>query len=335
MVVCRHDPIWPQPGDTVRINMAVIERPEIDGPSPWFPVNRTEIWFNDPTMPVEVVYFYGTSSASFESEVLEAGSFTYGCRAVSSGNSIFSGWRGVAVGSPPGVGPIPIAHTGPTTHRLDLVFVADEDSYDDPMDPDFLEDVQDIVEQSMYGFGYYNRFQHLFNFWISRNTGGADRENPPDQDPIKTIIKPVDWEQNYAFANAAAVLHEDNFRDFAKGRFFTTWTGLTDSNRFRVLRHELGHSMFGLSDEYCCNTTHFESSVLPNVFKELEDCEADAPDLGRPPEDCRSMTSEVNNKTHYTSEPEQPDLMRNNTIPRQADIRKIEWKFDRCWDGKC
>jgi len=337
MLLCTHTPIWPQPGETVTISMSVVQRPEDDSPLVWFPVGRTEIWFNDPSEPVDVNDYFGTSSNIYDSEILEAGSFTYGCRARVGESSVFSGWRTVSVGDNGEDRPIPVVYTGPMGESLDLVFIADEDSYDSASDPDFLDDVRRVINTSFYTYGYYNRYQHMFNFWISKNMGGADRITPPGGETMKIITKPASWDRFYSFYDAAVVLHEDEFRDFAKkNRMFTVWSDFdADGGNLRVPRHEAGHSLFGLSDEYCCNTTHFESEFFPNVYNSIEFCEADAPNLGRDPEDCRSMTSDIDDETAYTSEPEQPDLMRNNRQPREADKRKIDWKFGQCQMGLC
>jgi hypothetical protein len=238
----------------------------------------------------------------------------------------------VAVGEPGPDTPIPVTITGPSSHRIDIVFVADQPSYMSFDNPIFLEDVRRIIRNSFYIDPFYNRFQHLFNFWISRNTGGAERVLDAKGNTIeKTIDKPVDWDQNYSFADVGAIIHTDDFRDFAKSRFFSS-----EQDSFGTIRHELGHTPFGLSDEYDDpSTTHVEPSPLPNVYDTLAECETDSFSLGRVPEDCRSLYSPISDETHYTSEPAGGDLMFDNGPPQAADIRRIEWKFDQCGGGGC
>lgn len=326
MVLCSHSPLWPQAGETVRITTGVIVPPGIDDSGAWFPVERTEIWFNDKISPAAVNDYFGTSSNSFQTEALSAGSFSYGCRAKLGDKAIFSGWRTVSVGDPGEDQAIPVIFTGPSSDRIDIVFVADGDTYQGSTDPDFLKHIEDAILKGFYRFPLYNRFQHLFNFWISTNTGLADRE--PGESC--TVEKPSDWEENYAFADAGAIIHQDDFRDCAREGMFTFQPG-----EFRTLRHEAGHRPFGLSDEYCCDTSYFEARLFPNMYKTEEACEVDAPNLGREPQLCRDVTSTRNDETFYTSEPQGDDLMQNNTIPRAADVRRILWLFDQCASGLC
>ena len=331
MVVCSHSPLWPQPGEQLSIRLSTHLRPEGDETAAAFGVDRLEIWFEDDSVPADVYEGEGVLQNGFSSPPLGAGEITYGCRGILGGEAIFTGWRTVAVGEPAGDGAIPVWFTGPSSQRLDVVFVADEDSYTGSNDPDFLSDVRVIIRGAYSFYGYYNRYQHLFNFWISRNMGGASRSGP-ESDATRTITKPFDWEMNYSFADAGAVVHLDSFRDFAKNGFFTIEVG----ERANTTSHETGHRPLGLSDEYCCNTSYFENEILPNVYETLEACEADAPDLGRTAGDCRQLENPTTKETvdWYTSDPTPNDLMAGDQSPPQAaDKRRIEWWFETCRDN--
>ena len=128
----------------------------------------------------------------------------------------------------------------------------------------------------------------------------------------------------------AAILHTDPFRGFARSGGFATEPG-----KFRTARHETAHAPFGLSDEYCCDTGYYERDIFPNVYETLGACESDAPNLGRLPSACRSWVSGLNDKTYYTSEPDEPELMRSGNKANAADIRRIEWFFGKCVLGEC
>jgi len=254
------------------------------------------------------------------------GSPAYGCRVRLNDASVFTGWRQIRVGAPADEGAVPILITGPSDNRMDLVFIADEDTYGKPDDPAFLKAVGDLVRDAIYRFSFYNQFQNGINIWLAQQPGKADRES--DDTPC-VLTKPVDWDENYAFAEAGVILHSDAFRDCAKAGLFTTQT--TTRFPFRILRHESGHK-FGLSDEYCCNTSYFESSLYPNVYETLEACEADAPNLGREPQDCRSWTRDADQVEWYSSEPAVNDLMNDSLIPNAADIRRIQYYFEDLMD---
>jgi len=330
MLVCRHTPLWPQPGETVRVIMGAFDPADT---SVFLPVDRTEIWFDDPAMPVVANDFFGTSALSYESDTVNQGSIVYGCRAILDGDVIFSGWRRVAVGQPGPNTPIPVTITGTSSHRIDIVFVPDVDTYmDGGENPAFLEDVRQIIRRSFYFDPFYNRFQHLFNFWISLETGDAEREvDAMGNTTNKFINKPSNWDVTFSFADVGAVIHRQGFRDFAKNKMFSS-----DADEFGTIRHEAGHTPFGLSDEYDDpSTSHFEPSIHPNVYSTMAECEADAPNLGHDPMDCRDLYSAKFDETHYTSEPAGGDLMFDNGPPQAADIRRIEWKFDQCGGGGC
>jgi hypothetical protein len=330
MVICRHVPLWPQPGETVEIRMLVTERSEGNEQVANFPADRMEIWLDDPAMPIAVEDQPGNSFFSHTSDVLAEGNFTYGCRAKVGAESIFSGWRTVFVGDP-APGPIRVTYTGPSSQRMNVVFIADVDDYPTgPSDPQFLGEVNKIIRDSYYEYGYFNRYQHLINFYLARFTGDAERSGP-EADADRTIDPPSDWEMNYSFADAGAVVHADSFREFAKDGFFTIEVG----ERANTTSHETGHRPFGLSDEYCCNTGYYQNSPLPNVYETLGACEADAPNLGRTAEDCRTwdklddMGDPVS--TWYSSEPDIDDMMNSGqTPPQAADKRRIDWWFETC-----
>jgi len=233
------------------------------------------------------------------------------------------------VGLPDGDGAIPVLFTGPSANSVDIVFVPDVDSYSGVTDPEFINEVFLMIWTGFYRYDLYNRHQHRFNFWLSRNTGRVDRESDAGDSP-RTLEVPSDWKENYSFADTAAIIHTDPFRGFSKANGFAAQNG-----KYRTARHEAAHNPFGLSDEYCCDTRYYEQQIFPNVYKTLASCESDAPNLGRQPEDCRSWVSSRNDRTYYSSEPDEGELMNGASKANPADIRRIEWMFEKCAEGEC
>jgi hypothetical protein len=76
---------------------------------------------------------------------------------------------------------------------------------------------------------------------------------------------------------------------------------------------------------------------LPNVYTSLENCQADAPDLGRTDADCREFTETESRggDTFAISDPGTNDLMAANGEPQGADVRRIQWMYDLCDEGDC
>ncbi len=316
MVQCYHTPLWPQPGETVQIFMRVLKS---DGSGNSREVQRKELWFNNLAGPVSIDNVYGAGNFSYTSNVLTAGSFSYGCRAKQNEAAVFSGWKTVAVGSPGADKAIPVVFTGESSKRIDVVFIADADSYEGPDDPVFLTDIYKLIRDGYYQLPVFNQHQHLMNFWLAGSMGTADRI-----DDVCTLTAPADWDENYAFADVGAIIHTDNLRDCAKSGLFST-----EPTSTRVSLHETGHAPFGLADEYCCDGGYFQTNFLPNVYTSIEACEADAPDLGREAADCRSWVSTRNDLTYFTSEPTENDLMIDNKTPNAADLRRFLWLFEK------
>ena len=361
-IQCMHTPLWPQPGETVtivatavdpsqQINLAPPDAAVVTGIDVKN-VNQVEVWFEDIDFPVESVQ--NANTATFTTPPLPGGSFTYGCRAEQSLDSIFTGWREVTVGDPPDDEAIPVLITGPTSHRVDVVFIADADSYSGSDDPAFLNAVSSVIAVSFYQYPLYLRHQHQLNFWISQTTGTADREEP--NEPCE-VNPPTDWETNYAFNDTGALLHTDSFRDCAKNYIFTSRPA---GRGLRVVRHEMGHSPFDLADEYCCNGGYWEQSPIPNLYRTLQSCHDDAPSYGKVDLDCYALGAKCTANPNCSSTrllqlldlswipwllepPLVPDvasgtindLMHDEGDPGPADIRRIEWYFQQCLAGNC
>ncbi len=317
-VLCSHKPLWPQPGETVKISMQSLGAA----------VERSEIWLNDNTAPIDVKEALYHFSNSYVTGPLNGERFTYGCRAKLGDTAVFSGWKTVVVGAPSLSGAIPISYTGTSSTRIDIVLVSDGESYNGPDSQEFLDDAW-VMYNFFFNHELFFQYRYMFNFWIAQTTGQAFRESNAG-DAERSITKPFDWEDNYAFADVGVLIHADTFRDFAQDGMFTAQSGSST-----IMRHEAGHSPFGLSDEYCCDTGYFESSTRPNVYETLDACETDAPNLGRVPADCRSWDSSLNEETYYTSEPASDDLMIDNRKANAADIRRIEWLLQECLNGNC
>lgn len=358
-IQCMHTPLWPQPGDTVTITATAVDPTDqinlnsaVTGIGNKT-VNEVEIWFEDINFPLQVVQ--NDDTATYTSPVLSSGTFKYGCNAKQTVSSAFSGWREVAVGSPGDGQPIPVIYTGPSSHRADVVFIADADSYTGSDDPAFLADITTVIAVSYYNYPLYLKHQDEFNFWISRNTGTAGRESSGVPCEVNA---PSDWEENYAFKDTGALIHTDNFRDCAKGGIFTSRISAGNNRGLRIVRHETGHSPFGLRDEYCCDGGYGEQNIFPNLYKTLQSCIEDAPNFGKSDLDCYTLgykcTADPNcsltqllqlNDLDFIPFLLEPpiipdvtsgfinDLMDDEGDPGPADRRRIEWYFDQCAAG--
>lgn len=337
-VRCIHDPIWPQASDTVTITAS-----SLDGALAPRIADNIEIWVNDTTTPA---LSGGGISLNHTVGPFAGPSFSYGCRVQDDDLTVWTGWRVVNIGNPAAGRAVPVLFTGPRSSRIDILFIADRDNYSAASDPNFIDDVGDVIVGAYYqsgttaytsNFDYFLRNQDKFNFWIALDRGDAEPNcdhDPPDMD-------------RYTFADAGAILHTDFFRDCAPGgeRIFSSWIAPASLN---IVLHETGHRPFGLADEYCnmrpgsasttCDGGYFQASPFPNLYEEPEDCSADAPSLGRTAANCQEFDEVIDwwfDRDWSVSEPVGDDLMVDNVTPQAADVRRMNWMFDRCAGASC
>ena len=336
-VNCLHSPIWPQDGQPVTINTA-----SLDGTLGEKIADKIEIWVQTDTAniatrtkPVDINGVAKASHTFTPDPSLDM--FAYACRVTKGGVSVFSGWRQVTVGDI-GTQDQRILYTGPRSGRLDIVFIADRDTYPNGADSAaFIADLENVIKTSYYGFEPFLAAQDKFNFWVMFNQGRADDANDGDCDHDL----PARWDELLAYVDAGAILHRKNQRDCAlKGdRIFS---GVVDTNvradALQVVTHETGHQPFGLADEYCCDGGYYQQDDAPNVYEEPEDCQADVAALGRPPSACREWSETVSgwaDPDWSTSEPSSNDLMNDNQAAQAADKRRFNYIFSGCDSARC
>lgn len=334
-VRCLHSPIHPDPGEDVTITAEFL-----DGN---FQTNfgTVEIYTQGQSTPDVAVA--GVSSTTHQLAV-DSPSFTYGCQAVSGTDTAWTGWRRVTVGDPQELAEepaTPVLFTAPRRSAIDIVFNADRTSYTTGIHgSQFHQAVEDAIA-AYYNSSAFLVGQDRINFWVSRSLALAESfEQGCDHDV-----------EGISFTDAHAILHTNPspFRNCAPGgrRVFSATAGMSG-----LLRHETGHRPFGLADEYCdlrnppagsvCDGGYFEAEPFPNLYGDRTRCENDAPNLedggvARTAADCGSFTEDVAwwfDDTWWISEPVD-DLMVNNSTPRAADRRRIQWLLDRCLAGDC
>lgn len=344
---CMHGPIWPQDGEPVTVTLEAF-----DGRLAPRAADRLEIWFDGGATPTRVVEGAQVTFAGLASP--GAGrTFSYGCRVFDDGEEVWSGWRVVQVGMPPGGRAIPIVNTGPQASRLDIVFVPDRFWYTGADDPQFLADVTAAID-AYYGEWAVLRRQDHFNFWLAMDAATV-------RDDCDTEA-PANWDSAYTFADSGAFVHrfpmevgadddsEFTVRDCAPGgeRFFSA-----QATNLRVFLHEMGHEPFGLADEYCCDGGYFTGEPFPNVFfygpvdfmedAADRDCQLDAPTLEpfdrllgdpvRGPGDCFRIRTDWGRA--FASDARVDHLMQNNGKVRGAELRQMEHVFGRCRAAAC
>lgn len=332
---CTHGPVWPQPGQQVTFRVEAL-----DGALNAQPVDRIELFINTKGAPTQTAT--GTSQLNATAGPFATGSaFYYGCRVTSGGNVVWSGWRRVQSGPlSPAVGrAVPISYTGSSEGRIDIVFIPDSNSYPaGAADLNFQSDVAAVIENAYYAQDVYLRNQDLLNFWIAQDTGTtAVVPNPGGwNDCVNTA--PANWQTAYLFADAGALLHRPNCRDNAptNQRFFSAEPTSVD-----VVVHEMGHTPFGLADEYCqsnpslpCDGGYFPST---NIYSSQAACLADplAAGVAGACQQIANASSSVGWWRLDSAATIGNDLMVNNGAYKAADTRQHDRLFAQCRAAKC
>jgi hypothetical protein len=311
-VQCSNSPLSPQAEQKVNIIATALSgtgQTELS-------VDSIEIFLNNNNMTVPVATIRNKSTlgytfrASTDSPIV-----TYGCRVVDDGIPVFSGWKRMKVETRA----VPIAYNGASENSLDIVYIADKDSYSGSTDPNFLADVKK-ANQIVNNETIFSINKDKINFWIAQDVGDARGEC--------IVEPPANWDSAYSFAEVGIVFHRDNsIRDCAllgSEELFTTNMAVPARANITLL-HEMGHRPFGLADEYDDEGGYFIANPFPNIFALEDKCRED--ELGRERE-CRTITG--GDRGYFTSDTFPKDLMADNDKTQMLDDRRIQWWFDEC-----
>jgi hypothetical protein len=343
---CMHSPTWPKHGENVTITAEALDgslNPVIADSLGAYLEGQIGIPTSNVSTVTRIVQF---------SELAGKESFQYQCEMTDNGITIGTGWREVKIGGlDPLLQPIslfetvdlnravPVLNTGSKRDSIDVVFIADSTSYPQGAnDPAFQADVYDAILTGYYSEAIYLEWQQYLNFWIALDTGtwvGPDQCDYNVPLGNSTSVFPA-WFTVYSWADTGAMLHTHS--GGCAYRSSRILASVVDTG-FRILLHESGHSPFHLSDEYSNgNTSYFVPNPYPNIYRSEADCQNDATNLlpwdpARVVTDCHSFPGRPG-QTWWKSDVNN-DLMNNNQTINGADLRRIDYIFDRCTRGNC
>jgi len=176
---------------------------------------------------------------------------------------------------------VPLLLNGNPDDKIDVVFIPDT-SYGGNRDT-FIDDVWDAIENGYYANDAISGNRNKFNFYY------LDDEADVTAYPACGFTPPLGsceaFQDATTFADSLAVLHTDNFRDWSSTkcgrRVFSS-----EPTSYRTFVHESGHSVFGLKDEYCCDSHYSQNNPNPNIWQNETACRNDALTEGWDPDDC-------------------------------------------------
>jgi hypothetical protein len=338
-VRCLHHPIWPQPGDEVTITAEALDG---NGNLKQEIIDDIQIFVDDSIAPIanSASTSFGVNTFSFKyTPAAGAKQILYGCRILDDGSkTVDTGWRIVVIGFPQfypswpsWLTSVPILNTGTMRNSIDIVFIADEDDYSGPDDPDFIDDVHDVIRDAYYRGINHRIFlfnQDLMNFWIALGQGNAT-----SLDSHESHEPPDGWLDRYQWADAGVILHTEIF----SGEYHSRGMRIISGRSFQpiIILHETGHMPFGLSDEQCNDDIpYFQPTPRPNIYNDQDDCLNDP--LATGVSDACQQISEGDCTVDWyrldSASTRLDDLMTGygENTPRPADERRINWLFEEC-----
>ena len=224
--------------------------------------------------------------------------------------------------------PIPIRVTGDIRSRLDIIFIPTKDL----TLGQFKNGLSSVIYQLYFANPWYGNNRVMFNFWYSGEFG--------DYQQLCKFLDPGNIASLSAIGDAIAFLHKKNMRDCRSGKRFSS-----EIDYGRTLLHESGHALFGLMDEYCCDSRYEQQPEFPNLWSSLAACEADAPNVLYPKRLCTQLANKEGRTIDFwridpvtpapgsIMGPAQHDDPSSTHL--NANARRILWTFDKCLSGDC
>jgi len=319
-VQCIHEPVLPQANQPITVSAKAVDEslaPEV--------ADSIEIVINSsgtgPVIPIKEINSSSTLNYTF-GPFTNLTTVSYGCSAIDNSTSAlsFTGMKKIVVGAFNESRATPVLFTGNRTSNMDILFIADNKTFSNPMDPNFLIDVQRAIVL-YYNQSIFLKNQNKTNFWIAQDMGEA-RNNCES-------IPPANWNIAYLSFDAAVILHRDDFiRDCTRNdKELSTANIAMPANKSYVLLHEIGHRPFGLADEYDSGGLYESSAPWQNVFNGEQSCTIDALTMTKT---CRKIPYEYGLNKYFTSDGQPNDLMVDNKQFRELDNRRIEKWFENC-----
>jgi hypothetical protein len=177
---------------------------------------------------------------------------------------------------------VPLFIQGSHSDKIDVVFIGNE-SYANDL-AGFIHDIKTMIFLGYFGDPLLKANSKKFNFYYYSLRGEVTGL-------CRNYIPQRLW-SDCSFADTVALIHpyDISIRDCNVGKEISVPVPLSNtlvtSENLSVLRHESGHSLFGLVDEYCCDGYYEQVDSNPNIYSSLGNCKDDAPSLGFSGSDC-------------------------------------------------
>lgn len=222
--------------------------------------------------------------------------------------------------------PIPIRVTGRTADHLDAVFVPDTDFTAD----DFRLRLHELIFDRYFRQEEVEANRGFHNFYYTPRQGHYE-------EPCQ-FTKPPNAAKLVAVADSVVILHQKSKpRDCSY-----TYLMSAHMNDTKTVLHESGHSLFGLEDEYCCDSDYQQATCLPNIWATLAACQRDAPALHLDSGECRQLSDGGKTVNFWRIDPvgDRGCIMGDAEYKSCSDfgpacLRRIRGIYGNCQKGAC
>jgi len=178
----------------------------------------------------------------------------------------------------------PLRITGATEDKIDVVFIPDTD-YAGNMNL-FVANIQDTISNGYYKNTAIELNSTKLNFYY------LDDEAVVTGEPDFSFTPPLGsceaFQDATSFADSISVVHTIAFRDWSDTRCERR-VFCSEPTSYRTFVHESGHSVFGLKDEYCCDSHYRQNNPNPNIWENRTNCVDDATDMGWNTRNCSNF----------------------------------------------
>lgn len=161
---------------------------------------------------------------------------------------------------------VALVYHGPHEKKYDLTLIPSK--YGGDLEK-FTADSENALE-AVFSTPPFNTLELYSKFNIFLYNGEAECEiaggKPPENRAWKCSM-PKEYYEACPFADQATVFVNSELRAGKSGNPIVASAGERS-----ILVHELGHSTFGLADEYCCDGGYWEKEPQPNIFKTMQEC---------------------------------------------------------------
>jgi len=212
-----------------------------------------------------------------------------------------------------------------TQSHYDIAFVPD----DDITLTSFRDQLDNVMNDLYFKYSDIRTWRGLYNFYYSEKKGNYEE--------LCNFTDPSNMATLTSVADAVVILHSTDLRDCKSGKRISS-----EIDYDKTIIHESGHILFGLMDEYCCDSSYSAQACHPNLWSSKANCEAAAPGLSLSTSDCVQLSKGTTTKNFWRIDPTGSNgcMMGPSQHGAGSDFGpacrdRITFRIGKCLGGDC